>query len=35
MMGMMVSLVGMKDGKVVSLAGVKVGEMVWLENTWI
>ena len=35
MMDMMVSLAGMKDGKVVSLAGVKVGEMVWLENTWI
>ena len=35
MMGIMVSLAGMKDGKVVSLAGVKVGEMVWLENTWI
>ena len=35
MMGMMMSLAGMKDRKMVSLAGVKVGEMVWLENIWV
>ena len=31
---MVISLVGMKDGKMVSLSSVKVGKMVWLE-IWV
>ena len=31
---MVISLVGMKDGKMVSLSSVNVGKMVWLE-IWV